>query len=489
LLGGIRIGLSLSSFQSDISELQKTLATLAAKSRTRQKAAVAAATGGFICLALALSLLIAGGLVKPIRALSQLMHRIGDGDYAIEIPFKRSDEIGQLAEAIRTTARDLEAKTVSKTYLDEILRSMIDPLLVIGPDGRIEAVNDATCRLLGYARDQLEARPLDSIMRRADGAPFDLAAATHDDPGSIAEGFLITRDAGVVPILPAFSTMATAAPGRVKTVCVARDITTRKKAEIELRTAKEQAEAANEAKSQFLANMSHELRTPLNAIMGFSDILRNELLGPVGNFRYQNYAQDIHFSGLHLLSIIDDLLDMAKVESGKMELNESEIDLREIFAETEVMMGERIAAADLRLFTDVPADMPHLLADARLVRQMLLNLLSNSIKFTPAGGSIMARATIEANGGVAIAVRDTGIGIDPANFGKVMQPFGQVESAFKRQYNGAGLGLSLCDSFARLHGATISLESEVGSGTTVTIHFPPERSRSPQNFALRATAT
>jgi len=249
-----------------------------------------------------------------------------------------------------------------------------------------------------------------------------------------------------------------------------------------------EAESANLAKSQFLAHVSHELRTPLNAILGFSEILREQMYGPLGAPQYAEYAVDIHDSGKHLLNLINDLLDLSKIEAGKFELQEEPCDIADIVESATRYVMESAARSGIAIEQRLQ-ELPLLRADERKLRQVLLNLLSNAVKFTPDGGTITVSADRDAAGGVTLAVRDTGIGIPPHKIADVMKPFTQVENIMTRKSAGTGLGLSLSKSLMELHGGTLTLESEVGSGTTVTIAFPRERSiAQPGGGALRATA-
>ena len=263
------------------------------------------------------------------------------------------------------------------------------------------------------------------------------------------------------------------------------NISEMKDKERQLRIARDDAERANHAKSAFLANMSHELRTPLNAIIGFSEIMEQGLFGPLGNPQYREYAEDIRRSASHLLSIISDILDLSKIEAGRMELHEELIDLAYVVDSSLTIVKESAANAGLALRSLLPKDLPPLYADKRSVRQILLNLLSNSIKFTPSGGSVVVEAGIEAGGGLALVVRDTGIGMTSEGIEIVLQPFGQIESAHTRTHNGTGLGLPISKSLAELHGGSMTVESEVGKGTEITVRFPARRIGS---AALLATA-
>ncbi|MBI1212192.1 MAG: PAS domain-containing protein [Alphaproteobacteria bacterium] len=253
------------------------------------------------------------------------------------------------------------------------------------------------------------------------------------------------------------------------------DIDERKRQEIELAEARRAADYANRTKTEFLANMSHELRTPMNAILGFAGLIEQQAFGPISE-RYLEYVGHIRGSGEHLLDLINDVLDLSKLEAGKLELRESEVDVVSIIDDCLTLLRERAHTGRVRLDTvRPPADLPLLRADARAVKQLLLNLLSNAIKFTPEGGKVTVRAWRQEDGDVFLAVADTGIGMAPGDVEKALSPFGQIDSALARKHEGTGLGLPICRSLMELHGGELTVESELGKGTTMTARFPSAR--------------
>ena len=251
----------------------------------------------------------------------------------------------------------------------------------------------------------------------------------------------------------------------------------RKRAEQDLHEAMETAEMASRAKSKFLANMSHELRTPLNAIIGFSEIMRDGLFGELGSPRYSEYAKDIHDSGSHLLSVIDDILDISKIEAGRYPIEEQELDLAEIIQWSIEIVRPRTSEKRQGVSLTVPDGLPHIHADMRAMRQIMLNLLSNASKFTPDQGRIDVVVRLRENGDVELAVSDTGIGIPAEKLEEVMEPFRQVDESTARQHGGTGLGLPITRSLAELHGGTFHLTSALGRGTVATIVLPGFRLR------------
>jgi signal transduction histidine kinase len=242
--------------------------------------------------------------------------------------------------------------------------------------------------------------------------------------------------------------------------------------------AKNEAETASRAKSEFLANMSHELRTPLNSIIGFSQMLGTETFGPLGSDENKEYVEYINKSGTHLHRVIGDILDLSKIEAGEETLDEETINIAEVVDESLDMISGRFPAKNQSFSNLVAADFPRLKADRLKVIQILLNLVSNAVKFTGEGGDITIEAKCDDNNSILLSVCDTGIGISAAELEKVLEPFGQTGNTYTRHYDGAGLGLALVKSIMDLHQGDVRIQSELGCGTAVTVQFPPQRTRS-----------
>jgi signal transduction histidine kinase len=268
---------------------------------------------------------------------------------------------------------------------------------------------------------------------------------------------------------------------------VVRLLRWREAAEVELINAKERAESASRAKSEFLANMSHELRTPLNAIIGFAELMRGRTFGPLSE-RYHEYAGDIFSSGTHLLALINDILNLSKLEAGQLALEEQEIDLAATVADCISLLETQAREANIRLVVALDRNIHTVRGDERRLRQILINLLSNAVKFTPEGGQVQVSSAL-VEGGLAISVRDSGIGMAPEDIPTAMAPFGQLDRTIRRRQEGTGLGLPLAKHLAELHGAAFTIESKLNAGTTVTFVLPKERIlATPSWLSTRAAA-
>jgi signal transduction histidine kinase len=379
--------------------------------------------------------------------------------------------LGQIARAQRESYRSLALQTVTLQAVGEGIGAFDREL-------RLIAWNPTYVQMCRLPSEWLRVGlPLAEILRfqaaRGDFAPEPTKAAVADRLAAArrvdADPVEMTLPSGQIAEL-----RRSPLPGG-GFVASLRDITLRKQAEQALVAARDQADLANRAKSEFLANISHELRTPLNAVLGFSEVICNEMFGPLGENRYKEFARDIHESGLHLLAIINDILDLSRIEAGRLELHEEVISIEGLFDTVQRFVRERVESAGLRITAEIPPGLPPIRADQRALKQVLLNLLSNAVKFTPAGGQITLQATLEPDGGVAFRVRDTGIGIAPSDLPKALEPFGQVDSSLSRKYEGTGLGLPISRALIELHRGRFVLASEPGIGTTVTFSLPPDR--------------
>jgi len=351
--------------------------------------------------------------------------------------------------------------------------------IVVRTSDEVLYLNDGYAKLLGYDG----ARELYSLGREAlnnsihpDDQAMVLerirARTAGEEVQSHYELRLMRRDGSIAWV----DTLATLVnwDGKPASLSWLTDITARKEAEAELVKSKEAAEFANRAKTEFLANMSHELRTPLNAILGFSEVITAGMFGAVGNPKYVEYARDIHRSGEHLLDLINDVLDLAKLEAGKLDLRETDICLGELAEQCLTLVKTRAAEGGVTLDARIPPNLPALRADARAVKQILLNLLSNAVKFTPEGGRVTLAAGADARR-LWLSVSDTGIGMSAADIAVALAPFGQVDSQLARKHQGTGLGLPISRSLARLHGGDLEIASAPGKGTTMTATFPAAR--------------
>lgn len=344
--------------------------------------------------------------------------------------------------------------------------------------------SDVLYRILDIPEDTTPLS-LDQYLLLVHPANRDLVRSTFrrlvSKGGQYNQEYQIVRPNGGIRTVRTEAEAIKDAEGRVVRVLGAvHDITDIKTAERNLRRAKEMADRANHAKSEFLANISHELRTPLNAIIGFSEVLLQEVFGPIGNQRYREYAGDIRQSGTHLLGVINDLLDYSKLEAGHLELHLEEVAPQKTIEKAIRLLREQAESQSVILSARLPVDCPSIEADERKITQILFNLISNAIKFTPAGGKVTV-ATRDFDGEVEISVTDTGIGMSREDIALALSPFGQIDSSLNRQHTGTGLGLPLSRSLAELHGGSLEIESESGAGTTVRVRLPKNREKPAPN--------
>jgi len=363
--------------------------------------------------------------------------------------------------------------------LQSTLENMGEGLSVFDRKGRLMAWNSRFLEMLDLPGSLPSDTTLHDILRlqseRGDFGPVDTAAEVQDRFDAFFRNVPYVRER-LTRAGHTLQIRRRSMPGGA-VVSLYSDITERKAAEIKMSQAWAQAELANRAKGDFLANMSHELRTPLNAIIGFSEILSGEHLGPLKNARYLEYSSDIHSSGLHLLSIINDVLDMSKIEAGKLDIHEEEIDVRQLLTGSLRMVRERARKREIELVCRAEDPYLAIFGDERAMKQCLLNLLSNAVKFCKVGGCVTVEARVDAQNRIVITITDDGIGMTEHEQERALQPFGQAHSSTTRTYGGTGLGLPITQGLVEAHGGTLSIVSNPGVGTTVSITLPAERTR------------
>jgi PAS domain S-box-containing protein len=383
--------------------------------------------------------------------------------------------------SICTTALEREAKAGGQRLAASLYRSMFENavwgMFQTTADGHYLSANRALARIYGFDSPAELMLGLTDIgcQLYVDPKRRDEFVRLMQEQGTVTgfESQVYRRDGAIIWI--AETCRAVQENGAF--LCyegTVEEITARKEAERELRVAKEQAEIASKAKSIFLANMSHELRTPLNAILGFAEMLDNEFYGPLGDAHYKQYAHDIHDSGKHLLSLINDILDLAKVEAGHMTLDEQRVDVGNILAACERLIANSAAERGIQFDVGYPAETVILSLDATRLRQILLNLLSNAMKFTPAGKRVTLDTGWEGDD-FLFQVSDTGIGMTKSQITQALQPFQQIDTSLARKYEGTGLGLTLTNRLVDLHGGRMIIASAPSYGTTVTVRFPASR--------------
>ncbi len=375
--------------------------------------------------------------------------------------------------------------TESHARLTSIMNTIIEGIVVIDPRGIIRLANTAISRMFGYAEPELVGQNISLLI--AEPMLPDQEPATGNGAGGrrrlLGSGREVTgrrKDGTQFPIElsvgEVIDEIASGDPDNKQIyIGTMRDISARKRYEEALMLSKRDAEAASEAKSTFLAKMSHELRTPLNAILGFSEILKEQLFGPLHNDKYLRYLNDIHASGQHLLKLIDDILDISRIESGKFRIDEEIVTLPDLVRHCADQIRDVAARKAIAIELAVPEALPRLRADSRSVRQILVNLLDNAIKYTSDGGSVAIGAALMPDRGMSLTVSDTGRGMSQSAIDAAFQPFGHASTSRLTDTEGAGLGLFVAKSLAELHGGSLVIASDPGHGTEVTVRFPHHR--------------
>ena len=377
----------------------------------------------------------------------------------------------------------LPVRTGNGGEADQELRAILDTaadgIITLDADAKIHTFSAGAEAIFGYRIADVAGKPFIELLSAESRKTVRDYLAALQGPGLASvfndgrEVEAVVRQGGRVPLFLTIGRLQ--APTSQAAFCaVVRDITQWKKTESELREAKEKAEATSRQKSEFLARISHELRTPLNAIMGFSEVMRLERFGEIDNEKYRGYVQDIHASGSHLLSLINDLLDLSKVEAGKLELNFTAVSLSDVADHAMKMLQEQATAARVVLRKAMPADLPNVVADLRSMRQIMLNLLSNAVKFTDPGGQVMISAQVIADGSLKLRVKDTGIGMTEEQLEGALEPFQRI-STEGRDVQGTGLGLPLTKALVEANRAVFTLASEPRKGTLAEITFPTTR--------------
>ncbi len=377
----------------------------------------------------------------------------------------------------------------SERRMATILDTMVDALIAIDQNGRIEAFNKAAETIFGYSAAEVIGRNVGMLMpepvrdqhaehmqRYFKTGEAHILGLRREVVGRRKDGSVFALELGVSEITSeVLGGLERRRAQRRSFVGLARDISERKRAEAELMSAKGQAEAANRAKSEFLANMSHELRTPLNAIIGFSEVIKDQLFGPVGNGRYVTYAHDIHAGGAHLLGVIDDILDMSRIETGRFELEEGAVEPAELVSSALAIVQRAAEQGRVKLDNRVNGALPRLNADKRVAKQVLINLLTNAVKFSPEGGRVTVEAAADPASEFVFTVTDTGPGIPAERLKSLFDPFQNADPTRARDQGGSGLGLAISKRLMELHGGTLTLRSKLGHGTSATMRFPGRR--------------
>ncbi|MDE0944414.1 MAG: PAS domain S-box protein [Alphaproteobacteria bacterium] len=386
-------------------------------------------------------------------------------------------ERDRLALANETSQKALIER---ESRLDAILTTVADAIITIDTKGRIMTFNPAATRIFGYQVNEVIGQSVGMLMSPEDSARHNgyiehFMRHGHGGGPMRSNREILGRNkfGREFPIHISLSQMEVG--GKVMFAGILRDVTELKRHEGELLSAKDAAVLANRSKTEFLANMSHELRTPLNAIIGFSEMMKMEALGPIQPPEYREYVRDIRSSGTHLLDVINDILDMSKIEIGEATVADSEVSIAAVMSSCLRMVDERAKRGDVQLLAEGLDHLPLLLADARMLKQILLNLLSNAVKFTECQGSVRIFGGIDGDKQLFITVADTGIGMTNEGLAKAFAPFQQVDNSLQRKFEGTGLGLPLVKSMMELHDGTASLESTLGVGTIATIRFPATR--------------
>ena len=349
----------------------------------------------------------------------------------------------------------------------------------ITPEGQFLSANPAMAAIFGFDLAESLLRDVRNAHQQMFVQPHErmrlLKSMNPGDPSIMIESQAYTRDNRKIWVQENIRPVFDENEGLLYYEGNLHDITARKEAENQLKEAKLESDVANRAKSEFLANMSHELRTPLNSIIGFSEIIKDEVFGPVNPRPYWEYARDIHESGRHLLSIINQILDISRIDAGERELKDSVVDITKVVGICIEIVSPKAKSANLTLIEIGLDKAPKIIGEEVAIKQMMINILSNAVKFTPAGGRVTVSAEHDSSGALRLSVTDTGVGLDEEEIQRAMSPFGVLDGRANKSTSGIGLGLSLVQALMKLHNGRLEIFSQRGIGTTVTMAFPASR--------------
>ena len=395
-----------------------------------------------------------------------------DNDNVEALPAPKVAEISPAQDPARVAALKIEVEE-----LRSILETATDGVVILGEHGDVRSVNRSASALFDYDEAEIRGQPFAKLFaHESQRAVMDYlnGLSEHGVASVLNDGREVIGREASGGFLPLFMTIGRLT-GSNGFCAVMRDITQWKRTEEELRAAKFAAEQANSHKSEFLARVSHEIRTPLNAIIGFADMMAEERFGPIGNPRYLEYARDIGGSGKHVLDIVNDLLDISKIEAGEMDISFAAVALNDSIAEAVSLLQPQANSQRVIIRTSLSSSVPEVVADHRSIKQIALNLLSNAIRFTPPGGQIVVSTAYEANGSVALRIRDTGVGMSSAELEQAMKPFRQVKGSSRPRGDGTGLGLPLTKAMVEANRAQFEIRSAPNEGTLIEISFPSQR--------------
>ena len=398
-----------------------------------------------------------------------------DGVPATLTTFRRPE--ADLNPRLRALEGDLRERELETRELRTILDTATDGVAVLDGQGVILSLNRSAEALFGYEQADVAGEPFTSLLaRESHPAALDyLEGLKSNGVASVMndgrEFMGRARQGGSIPLYMTLGRIAST--GEQKFCAVLRDLTPWKKVEREIEAARKDAEHASALKSDFLAKVSHEIRTPLNAIMGFAEVIMEERFGPVGNERYKDYLKDIHASGAHVMSLVNDLLDLSKIEAGKLELTFGSVDANRVVSECISLMQPQANRDRVIIRSSLAQRLPNIVADERSLRQIVLNLLSNAVKFNEAGGQVIVSTALTDAGHAVIRIRDTGIGMSDSELQVAMEPFRQIATA--RRAGGTGLGLPLTKALVEANRASFTIKSKQNDGTLIEVAFPPTR--------------